>query len=108
MALHRVRKPFGENALAAPIRYAEEAPDSEFDLDRDALPRKIGYVTPIPAMNPPRNSITFGTATLLADWPQHHHQPASSIRLHFMQRHFSRIGNQCSASHLGIRGSRQS
>jgi len=108
MALHRVRKPFGENALAAPVRYAEEAPDSEFDLDGDAFPGKIGDLTLIPAMNPPRSSITFGTATLLADWPQHHHQPASSIRLHFMQRHFSGIGNQCSASHRCIRGSRQS
>ena len=40
MALHRIRKPFGENALAAPVRYAEEAPDSELDLDRGCPPKE--------------------------------------------------------------------
>ena len=107
MAFNCVGKPFGEDALGAVIRRTEEAPDSELDPDRYALPRKIGDLTLVAAVNSPRSLVTCRTATLLADWPQNHHQPAQSF-LHFVQRHFSGIGNQRLASHRPDRGSQQS
>jgi hypothetical protein len=69
MAHNRVWKPFGEDALAAIIRGAKEASDSEFNLYRDALPRQVSKLTFIPAVNSPRRSSTLRTAALSADWP---------------------------------------
>ena len=44
MTSNSVRKPFRENALAAVAGCAKEAPNSELDSDRDALPWKMELV----------------------------------------------------------------
>jgi hypothetical protein len=99
MAGYRVWQPLGENTLAANIRGAEKAADSEFDLYWNTFPGQVGQLALITAVNLARSPTASGTAALFTDWPQYHYQPASSICFQFMQRHFSSIGNQRSAFH---------
>ena len=91
MATNRVWKPFGKDALATTVLAAKEAPHPKLNPHRVAFPGQIRELTLVPAVNSPRRAATSGKAALLTYWSQHHHQPASYVRLQFMQRHFSGI-----------------
>lgn len=68
MAPNRVRQPLGEDVLAATVRAAKEAPNSQLNTYRDAFPGQVGQLTFIPAVNSPRWPTASGTAALLTDW----------------------------------------